>query len=143
MRSRPKLVLTAGLIVAGINVATIFFLPTEFISRQLPWMLAVVPMFVVSSILILRVPDSSIGWLLLAIAVFGSFGNLPGLGEDPSGRWYGSVGAALSTAGISLLALLLMIYPDGKLPSPGWAWARRLAISAALVGGVVALLVGG
>jgi signal transduction histidine kinase len=134
-------VASAGLAIGAINVFMIAFTPTEFARDQLPWMLAILPMFAVAGLLIGRVPDSAIGWLLLGISVAGSCGMWQGFGWLDG--WAAGIGAALSTAGVTLLALLLLVFPDGVLPSHRWRLGAVLVVTAAGLGGILGLLVGG
>ena len=136
-----KLVAAVGLVIGLINVAAIVFVPAESGRDQLSWMFAIVPMFFVGALLIIRVPASLVGWLLLTVAVAGSFGTYQGL-EGLDG-WAAAAGAGLSTFGIALLPGLLLVFPDGALPSRRWRPAVSLVASAVLLGGVNGLLTGG
>ncbi len=143
MRSRPVLFVILGLIIGAVSIALTFWIQDDFARSQVPWMLAVMPMFVVGAILVIKVPESTIGWLLFSIALFAALGNVPGLVDVPGIRWFGPVGAAFSTAAIALLALLLVLFPDGVIATPLSRWAARTAIAAAMVGAAAALVVGG
>jgi ABC-type multidrug transport system fused ATPase/permease subunit len=86
-------------------------------------------------------PDNPIGWLFLAIGLSGALGvvsneyvnytlvtapgALPGLS---AWTWWPAYG---------LVPLVLLIFPDGRLPSPRWRWAAWLA-----AGGVAVMTLG-
>ena len=94
-------------------------------------------------ILALRVPGNTLGWLFLAMSIANSFASasasllylardewgMPNLAKAmavaSSWEWF------LFLGGVATFALLL--FPDGRLPSPRWRWlARTAAIGIAL-----------
>ena len=91
-----------------------------------------------------RLPENPIGWLLLAIGLnIGLFAVLPALRQAGVLRYW--VGAWLEFTVYLLLlplsCLLLVLFPDGRFPSPGWRWLPRASVLLALVLLVVAPLV--
>jgi hypothetical protein len=63
-----------------------------------------------------RVPD-------LAIVVGGPDGYLRGSGQEfRVVQWLGVAGDYLWVTGIVALAFILLLFPDGRLPSQGWRW---------------------
>jgi hypothetical protein len=83
-----------------------------------------------------------IGWIMIAIGVLLAIGILArdyatyALLDHPNSVPFGDVTAWLSTwvpiPGLALLAFLVMLFPDGRLPSPHWrpyAWATAVAIT--------------
>ena len=133
---------TAGALAIGvINVALVTVMSLDVALNQLPYILAVSPMFVVAALITTRVPENPVGWLFLVIAVGGSFGSLMGLTA-----WNGlaaGFGAGLSTFGIAMLPLLLYLFPDGRLISPAWRAAAVVTLGVAILGGTLGLFVGG
>ena len=100
-----------------------------------------------------RRPANPLGWVMLAGAFFIA------LSEDASyytvadyGLRHGSLplgGVALLVQpgwapGIALFGLLVLLFPDGRLPSPRWRWLMRayLAVAALWMTGTVVLTVG-
>ena len=104
----------------------------------------------VGLIIALRVPGNRLGWFYLGLAMLNSFAsmasslmfvardvwNMPGLAKASalasSWEWFAFVG------GIPTFALLL--FPDGRLPSPRWRWVARVS-GASIAAGCLLLLV--
>ena len=108
-------------------------------TAQLPWFLDAVITGVLGVLIATRRPHNPIGWLLLAIAVGNSvfllatFTAMRGLlaGASPAGwvawpawtsNWLGGVGAGL-------LCVLVVFFPNGRLPSPAWRWIIGFVIA--------------
>jgi hypothetical protein len=64
----------------------------------------------------------------VVIAVPGPDGYLTGVGGGrlPLAQWLGLVGDYGWFTLIALLGLLLLLFPDGRLPTPRWSWLTRL-----------------
>jgi hypothetical protein len=83
-----------------------------------------------SQLIISRLPGNAIGWLLglIGLALAGSMffdqyalyglGTAPG--SLPAARTAGWAAGVLATATVLLLAFLILLFPDGRLPSRRW-----------------------
>lgn len=66
----------------------------------------------------------------VVIAVPGPAGYLTGVGGGrlPPAQWLGLVGDYGWFTSIALLGLLLLLFPDGRLPTSRWSWLTRLIV---------------
>src|SRR5215212_6604803 len=110
--------------------------------------LAIVLTFsVVGAIVASRHPRNTIGWLFCAIGLAVGFNGLAGgyaeywLVSDRGSRSLGETAAWFGswawTAQLIALTFLLLLFPDGRLPSPRWrpvAWCAGLGLGGFVVG---------
>src|SRR5215218_4229455 len=110
--------------------------------------LAIVLTFsVVGAIVASRHPRNTIGWLFCAIGLAVGFNGLAGgyaeywLVSDRGSRSLGETaawfGSWVWTAQLIALTFLLLLFPDGRLPSPRWrpvAWCAGLGLGGFVVG---------
>jgi hypothetical protein len=114
---------------------------------------ASVPFWVIGLLLAWRKPDNPIGWLILGLAGFLT------LSEDASfyavadyrlrgGRlpygWLAMLAQPAWAPAIACSGLMVLLFPDGRLPSPRWRWALwpYLVLAALWIVGAVAFTVG-
>jgi hypothetical protein len=152
----------AGCVVIGVVVLVLFIaaMPLAGLAHQslnasggsLPvWVTA--PFAVVGLLLAWRRPANPVGWIMLAGAFFFA------LSEDASyytvadyGLRHGDIplgGVALFAQpgwapAIVLLGLLVLVFPDGRLPSSRWRWLVRayIAVAALWIVGTVVITAG-
>ena len=117
------------------------------------WLLGLAGAPVVGTIVAGRRPDNAYGWLLLsfgitsalleltelyalfAIEVYGAAGTIGVLGALVSQTLWGAT--------MGHIPILLLMFPDGKLPSPGWRVVRRVLVTVTVTGSVAALFTPG
>ena len=125
------------------------------------WVMPMFAFILVGTVILHRWPTHPIGWLFLwlgALAGLSSgmgalvlpdvlaIGDLPVPAEQvPARVMVVSLAAeALNTATIAaLVPLTLLLFPDGRLPSPRWRVVPVVALTAAVIGAVAALVNGG
>jgi signal transduction histidine kinase len=108
---------------------------------------AILVFSVAGALIAARRPGSPIGWILAAVGLSFSLGSLAGEystyalvtkpGSLPGGDVMAWLGTWIWPPGIILvLTFLLLLFPDGRLPSPRWrpiAWLAVLALALAVV----------
>jgi hypothetical protein len=102
------------------------------------------PFVLVGALVALRRPRNAIGWLCLVVgAAFVLEGALWGValygfahpGSAPAPEIWAVVGDAFVMPGLFLMAsLLILLFPDGRLPSPRWRWLVRVTVLLLVVG---------
>jgi signal transduction histidine kinase len=131
-----------------ILVATTGVVSTALLSPDdVPWMVAPAVASVLGALIATRVPGNVIGRLMIA---FGASTLLSGislvwlddLSADAAG-WTDAIANAVNTAGVQVLPLIMLRFPDGRPAGPRWRWAEWLVIGAMVTGATAALLNGG
>jgi len=102
---------------------------------DLPFILSFAAFPIIGYILAVRRPDNAIGWVMLGMGVimglpFGAYGAYA-IHGGPGGRDLGLVLEALDQPmWIPIVVIpttfLLLLFPDGRLPSPRWRWFARV-----------------
>jgi signal transduction histidine kinase len=103
---------------------------------------------VVGLLIATRRPENSIAWLCLGIGVAGALSTLAdsysqwALARDPTSTLPAAVSALTTWLWIPTVAVpttfLLLLFPDGHLPSPRWRWFARI-LGAAMVAGSIGI----
>ena len=105
----------------------------------LSFMLLIASFPLVGLVIVLSQPRNRIGWLLMAIGgawtVSGILDTYAtwALGLQPGVMPGGFVVLAVLTGswlpGVALMGIwLILLFPDGRLPSPRWRWLSRIAV---------------
>jgi hypothetical protein len=122
----------------GPSIVLVFLLP-----------FLVIPL--VGTLIASRRPDNPIGWICLAAGIFwmlanltsgyGTYGLLAKPGSVPFPAAIGSVGEWMWAPTVGLLSVyLILLFPDGRLPSKRWrplAWLSGAVIVSMSVGGAL------
>jgi hypothetical protein len=91
----------------------------------------------VGALLCTRVPRNAIGWLFMAVALQESLGQLADVYAHRVGAAGGAASAltaaVLEVLPLMLLPMLVLLFPEGRLPSPRWrpvlwAWIVMVAV---------------
>jgi signal transduction histidine kinase len=146
-----------GLTVACIAVGLVFtildhrtFGSSWDVAGQITFLLGFAAFPIVGYVLASRRPDQRIGWVVFATgiafgvdALLGSYAGYAihgGAGGVAVGKWFAAVDSPMWVPIVALPAtFLLLLFPDGHLPSPRWRWfARVLGVALCIV--VLAIL---
>jgi hypothetical protein len=111
-----------------------------------PWTLAAGTLLVFAApaaLIIAHRPSNPIGWLLYAIGVtfggaivasqYGFYALVTHPGSLPAGLAMAWLGDSAGVATLGLAPLLVLLFPDGKVPSPGWRPLMWITIGAGLI----------
>jgi hypothetical protein len=106
-------------------------------SDQSAWIDYLEPLLftLVGALIAWKRPENSVGWLLLAyslaraltgfVASYGMYGATHPE-SVPAADFFAWLSVWTWSLPIVLIPLVLLHFPDGRLPSPGWRWARWL-----------------
>lgn len=136
--SRPVRILVVSTVAALMLVGMIWSAVINGISGDAPLFgVAGLLMLSVASLLVLRVPENRVSWVMLLVALgFAMMVMTEVVGIDGWGGAIGGVGLfAFALPGMSVFVPLW--FPTGYAPSPRWRWIAWLAV------GGVALMFGG
>ena len=136
------------LVLAGALVLFAFDARVMTPTRIGAYVFAVVAVVVyagVGGLIAARVPGNAIGWLLsligllLAVSMFLEQYGLRGLatapGSLPAARPITALGSSTQNLVVSTLVVLVLLFPDGRLPSRRWRPVLWIAIAAVIVSG--------
>lgn len=152
-RSRQAL-LGMVLAVLGAPFALSFWLalhrPPGFDAPQLSdfiWAAPFIALPAVGTVIAALHPGNRVGRLLIGIGVAVGFGlaatetgRALSFAHGGQGTLLYLVGDASIKLGLALVAILLLVFPDGRLPAPGWRWVLRLLLGLFALGVVVGFL---
>jgi hypothetical protein len=144
---RLALVLTALSAVLLVLAIVLLVLNRDLGFRALSPHLFVVPGFaVVGLVLAVRRPDHAIGWLFVGMGLvaavqafafgYAARGFVTAPASLPAASWMAWLAAWTWTLNLPALALLLLLFPDGRVPSPRWRvvpWLLGVAVAGVTV----------
>jgi signal transduction histidine kinase len=130
--------LSAALLVASLVLLILDWRAIDSVfTAQLPWYLNTIITGVLGLLIATRRPRNPIGWLLLAISLGNAVdlpadflamrGRLSGASPRSWVEWPAWVFSWSGGLGADLLAFLIFLFPDGRIPGPRWRWAAWLA----------------
>jgi signal transduction histidine kinase len=134
---------TVVLAVVGSAVGTAYDRPGTAVSADtLSFAVVIAVVAVVGAIITLAVPGNRVGWLLLAAAAVlgvgtafteaGIHGVVTAPGSVPGAGYLAALGPGLQAAGMVIAVVWVpTVFPDGRLPGPGWRWLAWPAAAAA------------
>jgi hypothetical protein len=114
-----------------------------------PWFVASVPFYIAATVLLIKAPANSIGWMMMgfpattAVAVMGTAIAVEAGEATLLASWADTIGISFATPSIMFLPLMFLYFPDGLLPSPRWRFGRNVILAGAAIGSLAALLNGG
>ena len=131
--------LAARLTIVGLVIGAAFLSTT---SPYGPAGLMSLPYGAMGAVLVIRRPRTSIGWLLLGISLCFALVSVPVTGTpqqfadgsvDLSVALFAIIHAGLGTTLTFLLAVLVMVFPSGRLPVGRWGRLGRAGLGTGLV----------
>ena len=105
------------------------------------------PYAVMGALLVIRRPRTSIGWLLLGVSLCFSLISVPVSGTpkefvdgsvDPADALFAAIHTALGTTAFFFFAVLVIVFPSGRLPVGPWGRPARAGLGLAAVFGAAA-----
>ena len=134
------LVLSAMLVLLGLNSARV---DTGRIFANAILGIAVVAYTASGRLITSRRPGNAVGWLLGLIGIsvaastfaeqYALYGLASARGSVPGARWVGALAGAAAELTVILLLFLILLFPEGRLPSHRWrpvAWALFVVAAA-------------
>jgi len=152
---RARIFTVAAVVVSAVSLAVVdwvmtrpdFAVPAGVTGGPPQWSAVIAPIAwtATGAVLLWVRPRNAVGALVLFVGVcqavaqgasaYGMYGVGIAVPEWPAARWVALLGSPLWIPGLlPLISVLLVIYPDGKLPGPRW----RLPVASAVLG--IALL---
>jgi hypothetical protein len=133
----PRTALVVGTLAAVLGVASIpiaALVHDLTVSRYLPALVAFTAFAGVGGVVAYKRPENRMGWMLLAVGAFGFVNEIASgysvldyrihHGRLPLGRLAVLLGPTWAPY-IVLVVAAILLYPDGRLPTPRWKWPRR------------------
>jgi hypothetical protein len=143
-RCVTAVVIVAGLVLNAVNLGANAGLSAP-IGHDIVFSLWALAYASVGALITLRRPGNVVGWLLLAAGFVFALGSLSfewanfalGARSAPGGELALLAANTGPTAALSLIPLALLLFPDGRLPSPRWrpvAWLMLASVAFLVLG---------
>ena len=143
----PRLGLAARLAIVGLVIGAALLSTTSPIG--LTGILSL-PYSVMGAVLVIRRPRTSIGWLLIGVGLCFALISVPVTGTpeefadgsvDPLVALFAVIHSGLGTTAFLFLAVLVMVFPSGRLPVGRWGRFGRAGLGVGLVFAAAAYVV--
>ncbi len=134
------LLLSADMVLLGLNAARV---DTGRVALNAILGVAILAYTGSGRLITSRRPGNAVGWLLSLIGVsiaastfaeqYALYGLATARGSVPGVRWVGALAGAAAELTVVLLLFLILLFPDGRLPSRRWrpvAWALFVVAAA-------------
>ena len=147
MRRLPWLIFGAATLLSASGILLLTQLPAGQLERDggsltlSALFAAILIVFgLVGAVVASRLPANPIGWLFLALTLLNGFYELPygwasyatSVGGLPGARWAAWVSNWTSVLPPPLIVASLLLFPDGRPPTPRWRWALWACVPVAL-----------
>lgn len=160
-RTAAKVAWVAGVLVFALAVAAIIFTfayplsegTTIDVGNAIATILIFASFPTVGALVASRRPRNPIGWLLmgigalfvlaLALGNYGEYGLRVDPGSLPGAVYAAWVGGWIWPVVLGLVGLPLLLFPNGRPPSPRWVWAGKALVGSIIVWALAAGLVPG
>lgn len=147
MPKRAWAAFAVWLLLMGVSIALVALTPDGHGDPEsAAWAIINAPFAIVAIIILARQPHNRIGWILMALGLVGAlpltaYGVLALATDLPGGPTAVLLGQSIWAPSFATVgAGLLLRFPTGKLPSPGWHWVDWLAVPAGTIPGLVFLV---
>jgi len=136
--------LTARLVIVSLVIGSAFL---SMANPMGPAGLLSLPYSVMGAVLVIRRPRTSIGWILVGLALCMALISMPVTGvpqqfADGSVDWsvalFAIIHSGLGTTLFFLYAVLVIVFPSGRLPAGRWGRLGRVGLGVGLVFAVMA-----
>jgi hypothetical protein len=134
------LLLAADMVLLGLNAARV---DASRVALNAILGVAILAYAVSGRLITSRRPGNAVGWLLGLVSIsiatstfaeqYALYGLATARGSVPGARWVGAMAGAAAELTVILLLFLILLFPDGRLPSRRWrpvAWALCVVAAA-------------
>ena len=148
MKRLPWAIFAAAALLSATGMLLLARVPAEVLELEdnsfvLSATFATIPLVfgLVGAVVASRLPANRIGWLFLALALFDSLYELTygyasysvGVEDLPGAAWAAWVANWASPLAPPVIVATLVLFPDGRPPTPRWGWVAWAGVPVAVV----------